>query len=78
MRHLAQKRPHQLFRILLQLLEHALYAGKTVALHDIEQTRGAGVAGGNLRVQVAFALFRRAHVVEQQAEDVVLHLPAGN
>src|SRR5581483_8411048 len=77
MRHLAEECTHEFFRIFLQLSKHAMYAGKTVSGRHIKQASSAGVACGNLRVEIAFPLLRRTDVVQQQAKDIFLRLSGG-
>ncbi len=43
------------------------------ALDQFEHARGADAAGAELRGEVAFALFRRAHVGEDDGEKLRIH-----
>src|SRR5439155_1009842 len=64
-RHALQKLPHHFFGIIQQLARRLMRAQQAVAGANLAQAFSSGVAGSDLRAEVAFAFVRCAYVVEQ-------------
>src|SRR5208337_5066024 len=66
----AQESSHYFFRIDEQIGGGLLRAGDSVAAADFAEALGAGLAGGDLSTEVAFAFFGSANVVEEDRQHV--------
>ena len=66
----AQEGSHHFFGIDEQIGGGLLGAGDSVAVADFTKALGAGLAGGDLSAEVAFAFFGRADVVEEERQHI--------
>src|SRR5262249_12742149 len=69
---LTQERPHDLGGVIQQLARRPLHALNSIARTQLCKASGAGMAGRELRPQIALALFRSAHVVQQELQHIAL------
>ena len=76
--HGAQFRAHQPLGIIEQLLDQRLQLRFAVLLYQLQHPLLADAAGANLRLQVAFALFRGAHVEQNQVQHLAIDLAAAH
>jgi hypothetical protein len=72
--HLPQLGAHQPLGVVEQFLDQRLQFACTVLLDHFEHAQLSYAARSDLRIQIAFAFARRAHIQQNQIEDLALYL----